>query len=114
MGGCISCGAVMSEARINFLLVSWDEPDVGVRSKVIARDGKRLRLVEFTNAFVERDWCLKGHTGYVLDGELEILFADRIERFTAGDGIMIAGGQEGRHRAKVLGSSVRLILVEDE
>ena len=104
----------MSEAKINFPLISWDGAGVGVRTKVVARDGKRLRLVEFTEAFVEHEWCLKGHAGYVLGGELEILFADRIERFAAGDGIMIAGGQEDRHKAKALGSSVRLILVEDE
>lgn len=104
----------MSEARINFPLISWDASDVGVRSKVVVRGGKRLRLVEFTDAFTERDWCLKGHTGYVLEGELEILFPDRVERFTAGDGIMIAGGEQWRHKARALGSAVKLILVEDE
>lgn len=104
----------MSEAKINFLLISWEAPDVGVRSKLVARGGKRLRLVEFTSAFVERDWCLKGHVGYILEGELEILFSDHSEWFAVGDGIMIAGGEGWRHKARALSSSVRLILVEDE
>ena len=105
--------ADMSEAKINFAATSWDEPDVGVRSKVAVRDGKKLRVVEFTDGFIEHDWCMKGHIGYVLDGDLEIHFPDRIERFTTGDGIMIAGGEGWRHKARVVGSVVRLVLVED-
>jgi len=103
----------MSEAKINFAATSWDEPDVGVRSKVAVRNGKTLRVVEFTDRFIEHDWCRNGHIGYVLEGDLEIHFSDRVESFTAGDGIMIAGGEGERHKAKVLGSAVRLVLVED-
>ena len=72
-----------------------------------------MRVVELTDGFIEHDWCMKGHVGYVLDGELEIHFPGRVERFTAGDGIMIAGGGGWRHRARVLGSVARLVLVED-
>ena len=104
----------MSEAKINFATIPWDEPDVGVRSKVVVRNGRQLRLVEFTHSFIERDWCMKSHIGYVLEGELEIHFPDRVESFTVGDGIMIEGGEEGRHKAKPLGTLVRLVLVEDE
>ncbi len=103
----------MDEAKINFAELSWDESNVGIRSKAVVRNGRKLRLVEFTSAFVEYDWCIKGHIGYVLDGELEINFSDRMERFSAGDGIIIAGGEAERHKAKVVDSIVRLILVED-
>jgi ethanolamine utilization protein EutQ (cupin superfamily) len=102
-----------SEAKIDFAVTPWDEPHVGVRSKVAVRNGKKLRVVEFTDKFVEHDWCMKGHIGYVLEGDLEIHFPDRVERFTVGDGIMIAGGEEWRHKARVTGSVVRLVLVED-
>lgn len=100
----------MNTARINFSEFPWDPSSVGVRSKAIVRGGKKLRLVEFSDKFVEHDWCRKGHLGYVLEGELDISFSDRMERFTAGDGIVIAVGE--RHKVKVTGSVARLILVE--
>ncbi len=103
----------MDEAKINFADLSWDESNTGTRSKAIVRNGRKLRLVEFTSEFVEYNWCVKGHTGYVLDGELEINFSDRTERFSAGDGIIITGGENERHKAKVVGSVVKLILVEE-
>jgi pimeloyl-ACP methyl ester carboxylesterase len=55
----------MDEAKINFTELSWDESNVGTRSKAIVRNGRKLRLVEFTSEFVEYDWCIKGHIGYV-------------------------------------------------
>ena len=105
----------MRQMKADFAALRWEESAPGVRSKAIIRDGKRLRLVEFTNEFVERDWCLKGHIGYVLEGELEIAFNDETERFATGDGILIAGGERERHRARVAGGGTvaRLILVED-
>jgi hygromycin-B 7''-O-kinase len=66
--------------------------------------GKILRLVEFTNEYVEQDWCFKDHIGCVLEGELEITFAGKTERFSAGDGIFISGGDKDRHKAKATGS----------
>lgn len=91
----------------------WEEPAKGVRFKAITRDGKRLRLVEFTSEFNEHEWRLKGHIGYVLDGELEIMFEHRTEKFSAGDGVFILGGDKEKHKAHIIGRAVRLILVED-
>lgn len=102
----------MNISRIDFSAFPWDQSDVGARSKAIVRDGKKLRLVEFTDKFVEHGWCMKDHFGYVLDGELDISFSDRTERFTEGDGIIIVGGENDRHRVKVAGAVARLILVE--
>jgi quercetin dioxygenase-like cupin family protein len=104
----------MSQAKVDFKALPWEEMAVGARSKAFVRDGRKLRLVEFTHRFVEHEWCLKSHTGYVLEGEMELTFDDRTERLSAGDGIFIAGGERQRHRARVVaGSSLRLILVED-
>lgn len=103
----------MNEAKINFSELAWDEPQAGTRFKAAIRKSKKLRLVEFTSEFVEQEWCTKGHIGYVLDGELDIAFSDRTERFAAGDGILIMGGKDERHKASVIGSVVRLILVEE-
>lgn len=103
----------MNEVKINFFEFSWDVTKTGVRSKTAVRNGRKLRLVEFTSEFVEPVWCAKNHVGYVLDGELEIIFPDRTEKFKAGDGIIITGGESERHKAKCTGSVARLVLVED-
>lgn len=102
----------MDEARINFGELPWEEL-TGLRSKVVVRGAKKLRFVEFTSEFEEHDWCRKSHAGYVLDGELSIAFPDRVERFTAGDGLIISGGEREPHRAKTGAAGARLILVED-
>ena len=103
----------MSAARIDFAALAWDQPAPGMRSKAIVRDGRKLRLVEFSPDFVESDWCTKEHIGFVLEGELQISFGDgRQESFAAGDGIFIREGEPEKHKARVLGSLVTLILVE--
>ena len=113
MGTLISDGSHMDQVKVDFAAMPWEETMAGVRSKVMIRGDQRLRLVEFTNPFADRDWCLKAHIGYVLEGELEIAFEGATARLSAGDGIFIAGGEEERHRARVTGRVARLILVED-
>lgn len=104
----------MRQVKVDFAALPWEESAPGVRFKAMIRGNQRLRLVEFTNEFVELDWCLKAHAGYVLEGELEISFDGATERLAAGDGIFIAGGEQERHRAHVKGTAVaRLIFVED-
>ncbi|MDQ3803782.1 MAG: phosrestin [Acidobacteriota bacterium] len=103
----------MCAARIDFGKLSWEETSPGARSKAVMRGGRRLRLVEFTEAFVEREWCTKAHAGYVVEGDLEVAFADRVENFTAGDGIFIGGEEGERHRARAASPVVRLVLFED-
>ena len=96
---------------IEFDKLQWESPAPGARFKVFRRDGKQLRLAEFTPDFVERDWCDKGHVGIVLSGELEIDFGDRPVRYREGSAISIPAGQ--KHKAHHLSAIVRLFLVED-
>jgi uncharacterized cupin superfamily protein len=103
----------MRAPRIDFERESWHATAPGARHKVVERAGKRLRLVEFGTEFVEPDWCLKGHVGYVLRGELELEFEDGAERYGAGDGFVIRPGGVEKHKARAVGSTARLILVED-
>lgn len=99
--------------RIDFKSITWNSPATGVRSKVYQQDGKQLRLVEFTREFVEPDWCMKGHTGFVLKGELEIDFNGSPVVFRPGDGLFIPPGEAGKHKARALTATAQLILVED-
>ena len=56
---------------------------------------------------------MTGHVGYVLEGELEIAFEDRTERFASGTGFFIHPGEGERHRPKAISPRVVLLLVED-
>lgn len=103
----------MSEYKIDFRLKPWEEPIVGVRMKVHEGAGLQLRLVEFTRGFVEQDWCMRGHVGYVLDGRLEVTFRGTTEFFEAGDGVFIPAGETHKHRARVLTDTTTLVLVEN-
>jgi hypothetical protein len=108
-----SAGIYMcNQTRIGFGEMPWEEPAPGVRFKAISRDGRKLRLVEFTTDFLEPDWCTKAHVGYVLEGTLEIAFPNMRLRYSSGDGIFILGGKLEKHKASVIGEKVTLILAE--
>jgi hypothetical protein len=99
--------------RIDFEGLEWQVFAPGGRHKLAERAGKRIRLAEFSDAFLEGDWCERGHVGYVLEGKLEIAFEGRTERFGPGEGFVIRGNGVERHKARSLGPVARLLLVED-
>ena len=96
---------------IEFDKLEWQSLAPGARFKAFRREGKQLRLVEFTPDFVEHDWCVRGHVGIVLHGQFEIDFQDRTIIYPEGSGIFIPAGTRhiGKHRSPV----VRLFLVEE-
>lgn len=102
------------QAKVAFAALPWQTAAPGARFKSVVRQGKTLRLVEFSREFVEPDWCRKGHRGCVLAGTLEIQFTDRTERFVAGDAIFIEAGEAEKHRAHVSGEPALLLLAEEE
>ncbi len=102
----------MSTRKIDFLSQPWETPAPNVRMKVHKGLETQLRMVEFTSGFVEADWCLRGHTGYVLHGRMEVDFDGTVETFEAGDGLLIPSGEEHKHKARILTETVTLILVE--
>jgi uncharacterized protein (DUF2141 family) len=61
----------MENCIIDFELLPWAEPVPDVRFKVFAQGRKKIRIVEFTKEFVEPDWWLSGHIGYVIEAEFE-------------------------------------------
>ncbi len=103
----------MESPRIEFESIEWQVLAPGARHKAVERGGKRIRLVEFTGAFVERDWCSKAHVGYLVDGDLEITFPDRTVHLGPGDGLAVRGGGAEKHKARALGAVARILLVED-
>jgi mannose-6-phosphate isomerase-like protein (cupin superfamily) len=85
----------------------------GISARAFTQFGKQIRLLEITRDFVEEDWCLKGHAGYVIEGELEIDFDGETIIYRAGDGLLIQPGEASRHKPKALSPIVKLFLVED-
>lgn len=92
----------------------WESPVPGFRQKVAIRHGKRMRLIELAESFVEADWCTKGHVGYVLDGELELSFADRVERLRPGQAFIVRSGDADKHKARAVWALARLLVVDDQ
>ncbi len=103
----------MRGVKIDFASEGWHATAPGARHKVVERSGKRVRVAEFGTEFVEPDWCLKGHVGYVLEGNLELELEDRTERLGPGDGFVIRPGGIDKHKAHAVGATARLLLVED-
>ena len=103
----------MGRYRIDFESMEWEVPAEGVRFKAFESGGRKLRLVEFFNEFVEADWCCKGHVGYILEGQMEIDFDGDLITFGPGDGVFIPAGAEHKHKGRVLTDKVTAILVEE-
>ena len=103
----------MKQYKIDFELMEWEKPAEGVRFKAYERNGRKLRLVEFSKEFVEPDWCTKGHIGYILEGQMEMDFDGEKEVFGPGDGVFIPAGQQHKHKGRVLTDKVKAILVEE-
>ena len=102
----------MNDYRIEFNNIPWDTAR-GVKAKCFQRGDKKLRLVEFTQEFVEPDWCTKGHIGLVLEGEIAININRVVQNFKAGDGLMIPSGAESRHKHQETIKPTRLFLLEE-
>ena len=103
----------MEQCKIDFTSIPWEMPADGVRFKAYKQNGKQVRLVEFTDKFVETDWCTKGHIGYILEGQMEIDFDGTKEIFGPGDGVFIPEGEKHKHKGRVLTEKFKVILVED-
>ena len=101
-------------ASIRFDDLPWQTIDPFARQKTIDKGDRVIRLLEFQPGFEEAEFCTKGHIGFVVNGSMQIQFADRIESFRKGDAIYIEAGEEGRHKAVVSAEPVTLLLVEDK
>lgn len=88
----------------------WNEPAKGVRSKAFVNGNQQIRIVEFSEGFIEPDWCRKGHVGYVLDGEFSNDYSGTLERYKKGDIIFIPKGEQAKHKA-VLNKSEKVTLL---
>ncbi len=103
----------MSQFRVIFDELEWQDGIRGARFKVHSENGKQVRLLELTSDFVEPDWCEKGHSGMVLRGDLEIDFRGRKVRYPEGSALCIPPGAATGHKARSVAPTTQLFLVED-
>ena len=55
----------------------WADDAPGIRARAIEGvDGRRFAIVEYGPGAARDDWCLDGHYGIVLEGEIEYRFDD--------------------------------------
>lgn len=103
----------MQKHLVYFKNISWVEPEKGLRYKAFKNDIQQIRLVEFSEGFEEKDWCLRGHAGYVLEGSCLIDFNGTKELFEKGNVIFISKGDEDKHKLIInKGGRVLLLLFE--
>lgn len=98
--------------RIEFEQIPWQQIAPGLKSRTFEKSGHRIRLVEFSQEFVEPDWCTRGHFGYVIEGEMVINLNGELRTFTKGDGIFLPPGELHRHKHEVTIHPTLLFLVE--
>jgi len=103
----------MKQYKIDFGSMPWERAAVGAKFKAYERNRRKLHLAEFTREFVEPDWCIKGHIGYILEGQMEIDFDGKVVVFNSGDGLFIPAGDKHKHKGRVLTDVVKIILAED-
>ena len=106
----------MMSCIVDFENMEWNESVKGLRYKCYINGSQQIRLVEFSEGFVESDWCKKGHMGYVLDGSFAIDYGNydgNIEKYKKGDVIFIPKGEQSKHKAVLAkGEKVTLLLFE--
>lgn len=100
----------MDEYRVNFDSLSFDD---NLTKNRRTKTFKNLRLVEYSHGLVNIDhWCEKGHTGYILEGEIMVEFENpnKLTIFNPGNGIVIPEGV--RHRIRtVLSKNAKVLMI---
>jgi hypothetical protein len=103
----------MKHNLIHFKKIKWDKSKTGIEQKVFSVGNEKLRLIIFRDNFIEKEWCINNHTGYVLDGEMKINFNGELFSFKKGDGLLISEGVQSKHKVIIeKGNYVKLILFE--
>ncbi|MCK4873298.1 MAG: cupin domain-containing protein [Phycisphaerales bacterium] len=102
----------MSDYRVDFTQMPWETPIDGLRFKALRRGGRQLRLVEYGKDMAPHI-CAKGHIGFVLEGRMELRFANEVTTLNPGDGLFIPSGEQHQHETIILTDVVRMVMVED-
>ena len=102
----------MLNYKVEFDTLDWVNAGTGIRHKTYKNNNVQLRLIEFSEGLEHPDWCLVGHTAYILEGRLEICFESFSEVYEPGSALLIPEGESHKHIPRPLSPLVRLFSVE--
>ena len=105
----------MNNYKTAFDSLPWTDGATGLRYKEFVKDNKKLRLVEFSDTFVEKEWCEKGHFGIALEGRTTVLFNNGSKvTYVKGDIINIPHSEHDKHKAFISkGEKAVVLFFED-
>jgi quercetin dioxygenase-like cupin family protein len=89
------------------------EPEApGIASRALEVNGVRWALVEYEPGVLREEWCLEGHSGLVVDGDVTYEFQGGGEPLAlrAGDAFTLADGEA--HRGQAGPEGARLFLID--
>jgi hypothetical protein len=95
--------------------VAWADDAPGIRVRAVEGvDGRRFAVVEYGPGAARSDWCLDGHYGMVLAGEIEYRFDDGSAplRVAAGDALWLTGGGPAHQGRNVAPGPTTLFLID--
>lgn len=103
------CGAV------RFDRMPWESVKPGFQVKTTEANGQTLRMASYGPGFVDDYWCDKGHTGFVSEGRLTIMFDGGPQHYKAGDAFCIPPGKATRHKvSQPLGQAAVIFVTEPD
>jgi quercetin dioxygenase-like cupin family protein len=103
-----------SNAVIALERTPWADDVPGIKARETHVDGRRWAIVEYAPGARREEYCLDGHAGYVLEGEIEYEFSDGDPPMIVaeGDAFTLATGRGHRGR-NTTDSNSRLFLIDD-
>jgi hypothetical protein len=93
----------------------WEDDASGIRARAVhGVDGRRFAIVEYGPGAARQDWCLDGHYGLVLEGEIEYRFDDGSAplRVAAGEALWLVGGGPAHQGRNVAAGATTLFLID--
>jgi hypothetical protein len=101
----------MNDYKIEFEKMPWIDAATGLKYKEFIKDNKKIRLVEFSDDFIEKGWCEKGHFGIALEGIAQVIFNNGSKiSFSKGDIINIPHGEKDKHKTIISKGEKALVL----
>jgi predicted naringenin-chalcone synthase len=91
----------MPHRKIDFQDMDWKTEHPGLRYKQRRVGSHKIRVLEVTDEYVDKEWSELQHTGYVVSGRIQFVFRDKTIEYTAGDGIVVTRTATDRYKAQV-------------
>lgn len=99
--------------KVSLQQLPWEKLGIGAQQKSHQTKENCIRILRLDEHFEEKDWCTSGHMGYVLAGQMDLHFEDKLLHFKAGDALILPAGKAHQHKAVIpKGGFVELLLIE--